>query len=269
MRVTYCHLSFTGWNERKGRAVTEVATRREYPNPPIVEVILQVAFAEPVSWSAASPGLLYSEIRKAYPAEPKAQTAIEAEINGETSNLQVGRGAQRIIYSNDEQNRRIVANETNLSVNALLPYEQWESLAERFQAAMTSYQKAIAKFTPKTVSLRYINKIVVPFKEVDLSTYFTVPIAFSHRKDAVLRNFVSRTESLCEDDGIGITVTFGSAAGHDVPEQSAFILDIDLEVPAPADADFSALCELASQLHHWENNEFESSITENSRELFR
>ncbi|SDE92351.1 TIGR04255 family protein [Mycolicibacterium neoaurum] len=249
-------------------AVAGVATRREYPNPPIVEVVCQVAFAEPVHWSAASPGLLYGEIRGEYPAEPKAQTAIEAEINGETSNFQVARGAQRFVYSNDEQNRRLVANESHLSVNALAPdYEQWDSLAERFQRAMSSFERAIAKFTPKTVSLRYINKIVVPSREVNLSTYFTVPIVVSHREGATLTNFVSRSQSLAPD-GVGITVTFGSAVGHEADNESAFILDIDLDVAAPADADFDRLCALAAELHRWENNEFESSITAKCRELF-
>lgn len=249
--------------------MTGLATRREYPNPPIVEVICQVAFAESVPWSAASPGLLYGEIRKEYPAEPKAQSAIEAEISGETSKFQIARGAQRFVYSNNEQNRRLVANENMLSVNALLPdYEQWDSLAERFKRAMSSYEKAITKFMPKAVSLRYINKIVVQSAEVDLSTYFTVPIVLSHREGAALTNFVARSQSVAPD-GVGITVTFGSAVGHDAEHESAFILDIDLEVAAPADADFERLCELATELHRWENNEFESSITDKCRELFR
>jgi uncharacterized protein (TIGR04255 family) len=109
-------------------AVTEVATRREYPNPPIVEVICQVNFAKPVPWSAATAGLLYGRIRDEYPAEAKTQTAIEATLDGGDGHFQVGRGVQRFVYSNEEQNRRLVANDSCLSVNALPPYENWDSL---------------------------------------------------------------------------------------------------------------------------------------------
>ena len=56
--------------------MTDVAPPREYPSPPIVEVICQVTFAKPVPWSAATPGLLYGRIRDDYPAEPKTEQSV-------------------------------------------------------------------------------------------------------------------------------------------------------------------------------------------------
>jgi uncharacterized protein (TIGR04255 family) len=227
-----------------------------------------VTFAEPVPWSAASPGLLYGRIRDEYPAEPKTQTAIEAAIDGESSGIQVGRGIQRYVYSNKDQNRRLVANEHSLSVNALVPYEQWESLAKRFQWALSSYEREVAKFTPRSVSLRYINRIVVPAESVDTAEYFTVPVLTTHQPDARVRGFVSRSQSSSPKTSIITTVTFASV-DHDVKEESAFILDIELEMPTPSDATFEALGKLVDQLHYWENYEFESSIKDKCRELFQ
>jgi uncharacterized protein (TIGR04255 family) len=252
----------------KGSAVTVVAQHREYPNPPIVEVICQVTFAAPVPWSAASPGLLYGRIRSDYPAEPKTQTAIEAAIDGETNGFQVGRGIQRFVYSNEDQNRRLVANEHSLSVNALLPYEQWDSLAQRFRSALEIFEDEVGKFTPRSVSLRYINRIVVPANAIDTTEYFTVPVVTTHQLDAQIQEFVSRSRSVSPDSSIVTTVTFASV-GHPVDGESAFILDIELEVPTPSDATFDALGESVGKLHYWENHEFESSITDKCRRLFQ
>jgi uncharacterized protein (TIGR04255 family) len=252
----------------KGSAdVTDVAPRREYPNPPVFEVICQVSFSKPVQWSAASPGLLYQRIRDDYPIEPKTQTAIEATIDGDEGQFQVSRGNQRFVYSNDAQNRRLVANETCLSVNALQPYENWPSLSQRFRDALAIYSQAVAEFTPATVSLRYINRIVVPGESVETTDYFNVPVVTPHQPDARVRTFVSRSESTSPETSIGTTVTFASV-GHAVEGESAFILDIDLSVAAPEDASLDKLVELAGQLHRLENHEFESSITDKCRKLF-
>lgn len=248
--------------------MTVVAPRREYPNPPILEVVCQVTFAEPVPWSAASPGLLYGRIRDAYPAAPKTQTAIEAEFEGETSGVKVGRGTQRYVYSTEDQSRKLVANELSLSVNALLPYEQWESLSKRFRSALAIYESEIAKFTPRTVSLRYINRIVVPADSIETTDYFTVPVVTTHQPGARVHGFVSRSRSTSPESSITTTVTFASI-GHDIEGEAAFILDIELEVPTPSDATFDILEDLVGQLHYWENHEFESSITDKCRELFQ
>jgi uncharacterized protein (TIGR04255 family) len=254
---------------RRSVAVTKVATRRDYPNPPIVEVICQVNFAEPVPWSAATPGLLYGRIRNEYPAQPKTQTSIEATFDQGDGDMQVARGIQRFVYSNEEQNRRLVANETCLSVNALRPYEKWDSLSQRFRTALETYRDEVAEFTPKSVSLRYINKIEVPAESIDTTEYFSVPIVTTHQPDARVHGFVSRSQSVSPRTSIATTVTFASVVGHAVEGESAFILDIELEVPTPSDASFEKLGELVGELHRWENHEFESSITDKCRELFK
>lgn len=247
--------------------MTTVAPRREYSNPPIVEVICQVTFAEPVSWSAASPGLLYSRIRSEYPAEPKAQTAIEATVDASDGQFQVSRGNQRFVYSNSEQNRRLVANENSLSANALQPYEKWDSLSGRFRAALDVYRDEFGTFTPRSVSLRYINRIIVPGVSVATTDYLNVPVVTAHQPDARVRTFVSRSESTSPQTSIETTVTFASVA-HAVEGESAFILDIELATAAPVDVNVDGLVELAHQLHKWENHEFESSITDKCRKLF-
>ncbi|WP_156166452.1 TIGR04255 family protein [Mycobacterium haemophilum] len=248
--------------------VTGVAPRQEYPSPPVHEVICQVTFADPVPWSAATPGLLYRAVQDEYPAEPKSQTAVEASFDPSDGEVQVSRGAQRFVYSNEEQNRRFVVNERCLSVNALKPYENWPSLAQRFRRALDIFEKEVAEFKSASVSLRYINRIVIQGTAIDTSEYFTVPLVTTHQPNARIVGFFGRSQSISPETSINTTVTFASVE-HSVDGESAFILDIDLAMPTPSDAGHDKLAELVNELHHWENHEFESSITDKCRKLFK
>ena len=141
--------------------------------------------------------------------------------------------------------------------------------ARRFQSALEIFEDEVGKFTPRGVSLRYINRIVVPASPIEMTEYFTVPVVATHQPDAAIEEFVSRSRSVSPDGSIATTVTFASVGRHPVEGESAFILDIELEVPTPSDATFGTLGDLVGKLHYWENHEFESSITEKCRELFQ
>jgi uncharacterized protein (TIGR04255 family) len=248
--------------------VTEAAPARiVYPHPPIVEVICQVNFAQAVAWSVATPGVLWKAIEGEYPAEPKTMAGVAASFNAVAGEFTVNPHSARFVFANREESRRLVANESCLSVNGLSPYEEWPNIASRFQRAIEAFSKSVATFTPESVSIRYINRIVIPVGELNASDYFTVPIARSHQDNAVIQGFVARSQSVVPASGVATTITFASTE-HEVEDESAFILDIDLVQPMSDGASTEELMKAAEELHRLENLEFESSITGRCRELF-
>jgi uncharacterized protein (TIGR04255 family) len=248
--------------------VTEAAPSRiVYPYPPVVEVICQVTFKEPVSWSVATPGLLWKALQADYPAEPTTLSGVQATFDGNEGEFKVNPQNARFVFSNLEQSRRVVANESCLSVNGLSPYEEWPNVASRFRHAIDRFNVSVAPFVPATVNIRYINRIVIPLVQLDLSEYFTVPIATPHQDGAVVQGFVSRSQAIIPDSGVVITITFGSAP-HGVPDEAAFILDIELTVPVTGASSTDDLIMAVNELHRLENREFESSITDKCRSLF-
>jgi uncharacterized protein (TIGR04255 family) len=238
-----------------------------YPYPPVVEVICQVTFAQAVPWSVATPGVLWKAIEDEYPAEPKTLAGVEASFDAAEGQFTVNPHDARFVFSNQEQSRRLVANASCLSVNGLSPYEQWPNVANRFRHAIDAFSKSVAAFTPASVNIRYINRIVIPTGEVDVSEYFNVPVVKSHQDDAVIQGFLARSQSVVPQTSATTTITFASTA-HSVEDESAFILDIELTQPVSGDASTDDLISAVEELHRLENREFESSITPRCRELF-
>jgi uncharacterized protein (TIGR04255 family) len=240
-------------------------SRVVYADPPVVEVICQVTFTKAVPWSVATPGVLFQAVKDQYPADPTAMSAIRTSINAKDGGeIVMDSQATRFLFSNREQNRRLVANGTCLSVNALPPYEEWPNVVARFEQASSVFRSTVGDFTPASASLRYINRIVIPESPLDISAYFTIPVVEAHHQGAAIQGFITRSQILLPAQSAQLTITFGSHE-HDVDEESAFLLDIEVAVPA----DTGNLIDTMELLHAIENVEFESSITDKCRELFK
>lgn len=253
-------------------AMPELLPRREYSSPPVVEAICQVTFAEPVPWSVATPGLLFSAIQSEYPAQPEAQSPVEATFRSNPSSADqtevlLNQGTQRFVFADATQSRRLVANHSCLSVNALPPYETWPHLVDRFRTALERFQEAVTPFVPAMLSLRYINQIKIPLTAFMPDEYFNIPVLVVHQPNAALFSFLSRAQARDTETKIQTTVTFGSIQ-HPVDDESAFVLDIELQAPVPNEFSVDELIKTIDDLHRLENHEFESSITERCRELF-
>ncbi len=238
-----------------------------YENPPVVEAICQVTFDGAVPWSVATPGVLYKALEDEYPAEPTAMGGVRTNINAAEGEIHLNPQAARYVFSNHGRTRRLVANSTCLSVNALPPYEEWPSVVARFRRALEAFSSAVSQFTPAQVSLRYINRVVVPASEINLSDYFRIPVIESHQKNAFLQGFIARSQSALPSQSAQLTITFGSN-DQAAAEECAFLLDIEVSAPVPHDATTDALIEKMGALHTIENVEFESSITDECRRLF-
>lgn len=249
-------------------AVTEATPSRVlYNNPPVVEVICQVTFADAVPWSVATPGVLYKALEDEYPADPSAMGGMTTSFNGGAGEFQIEQHVPRIVFGNREGTRRVVANNTCLSANALPPYEQWPNVIARFERALTTFRGAVADFTPASLSLRYINMVVIPEPTVAVSDYFSIPIMPSHQEDSAIQGFITRAQMKLERRGVDLTVTF---ANNDAREgECAFLLDIEVAAPIVGDPSVEQLIDTVEVLHGIENVEFESSITPKCRELFK
>lgn len=250
--------------------MADAPTRIEYANPPVAEAICQVSFASPVKWSVASPGLIYKQIESEYPASPEGQDQFQARIaGGEQGSVSLSQtGVQRFIYANNDGSRKLTANANQISVNALQPYEKWPEFRRRFRRGLEQYTAALAAFQPSSVSLRYINRIVIPDNRFDVSHYFTIPLAEAHQAGSALTGFMSRSESVLGDGVTRLTITFATLR-PEPNEASALLLDIEVVRDVAADSDLDALEAVADELHAIENNEFESSILDKCRELFQ
>lgn len=246
--------------------------RRVYPRPPIQEALCQLMFAEPLEWSIATPGLIYNALRENYPAEPDAQEELQAELRTGPQaggGFSFNRGGTRVVYKDDSGSRLAVVNQRSFSVNSLPPYEGWESLYERMRSVGNALAKAGIDCMYGSVSIRYINRIVIPSDRVELSDYFNIPILTPVGKVVATTAFLTRVQSVLSDDAT-TSITFGSVDPSDgsPTASSTFLLDIELGRRFSDPLRLEKAGAVASELKRRENEQFESLITDQAREWF-
>jgi uncharacterized protein (TIGR04255 family) len=245
--------------------------RREYPNPPIVEGLVQFSFREPITWNVAIPGRVFERLQYTYPTDPEVQGMLQAAFNPQAASdtpadFTVTQGGQRIIYRDDSKTRLIVLNDRSLSVNSLRPYEGWIRLSDRITVAIAALAEVIAFPLISEVAVRYINQIPLPMGKAT-EDYFIYDIHTARSGASYLRNFLHRVESILPD---GVTIAGTTFASGAPQTEDAFpvLLDIEYKRTLQEGLAIGAALEVAYELKKLENAEFESVITDAARELF-
>lgn len=250
--------------------MTAPGQSHRYANPPIEEGLCQITFAQPLPWSVATPGRLHEALKGAYPAEPEAQDQVAASLqlppNEAGPTFAFNRGPQRFVFKDESGTRLLIASSHTLSVNSLRPYEGWDSLRVRLREALETVTRVTGAQPVGEVSLRYINRIVVREPRFDSDTYFHLRVRTAENGHASFAGFLHRVESVLTDGVTHVTSTFATIDAP--PEENAFLLDLDFRRPNVGLMDPSSILEIADELKARENAEFESSITDATRELF-
>lgn len=246
--------------------------RPSYANPPIEEGLCQFTFAEPAPWNVATPGQLYQALSKDYPSDPELQEQLLASLEGSTApnspvTWSMDRGEGRVIYKDASASRLIVANRFTLSANSLRPYEGWPALRQRMEGACDVVLKQLREPTIGTVSIRYINRIEIDDAKFNTDEYFTVPIRTAQNSTAHIGNFMYRVESIIEDETQTALVTLATLR-DEANSLHGFLLDLEFKKVFPEPVCWQDAMECAAALKEMENAEFESHITDRTRELF-
>jgi uncharacterized protein (TIGR04255 family) len=241
-----------------------------YANPPVEEGLCQVQFSAPLAWSVATPGQLFEAVRHAYPADPEAQDQLAAsfQVQNASPTLALNRGAQRYIYKDETATRLLIASPTTLSVNSLRPYEGWSALRQRLHEAMSSLASVLPLPSISQVSLRYVNRIVVPTKAgVDTDDYFNLTVRTAEQGRASFVGFMHRVESILTDESTRVISTFATIEAPE--DQVHFLLDLEFRSSnLPETATVDDVLSVADDLKLKENAEFESCLTDKARGLF-
>lgn len=246
--------------------------RREYSNPPIEEALCQVLFQEPLAWSVATPGKLLDALEGSYPDEPEVQEQLEAAIqlqpaHNNPANVALSRKDQRYVYRDSSKTKLLLVNANQLSVNSTRPYEGWPQLRQRLADAL----QAVNRITPlkpiQQVSLRYINRIVLPAGQIDSDDYFNIRVHTADSGKTSFRAFLNRVESMFEAEGVVAITTFATLQSQEA--ESPFLLDLDFQHPNISLTAVEEVLAVADGLNRLETREFENLIKDKTRELFQ
>lgn len=211
---------------------------------------------------------MFEQIRSEYGAEPKYLTEANFELNqGLTPSVRLGSGAINTLYATESGDRRLVAGQDVLSVHTLKPYEGWEQFGPRISRGLAAYVAAADPAGIRSVSIRYINRILVPGEAFALSDYFTVAPHSPVPSTAGITGFFEQLETSYIDSPARLFRTFASA-GVD-GDKAGFVLDLQVLHEWPNEPlPIHEVEGVIEALRGRERSAFEALITEEARKLF-
>jgi uncharacterized protein (TIGR04255 family) len=248
-----------------------MAVRHKYRNDPIAEALCEIHFDPSTEWDLTLPGRFYERVKDTYGGKPRQQGVMEAgfQVGAQANNpsLQLRGGFGKFLFPTEDDLRLVGIGPDVLSVHVLKPYPFWEDFYMRIQEAVQAYQELVEPRGVRSISIRYINRVMVEGTAVDLGDYFTTAPATPPNISLTLSNFLSRIESAYTDRPARLNTTLGSV---DAPDgYSAFVLDLEVsqewaEKPLTVEEAFGEVNELRVR----ERDAFEYSITDRTREVF-
>lgn len=250
--------------------------RRRYKNPPIDEAVCEFHFRPGPDWDLTIPGKLHSVLGSEYGGKRRSQQSIDVGVeikNDEPSNLRYGQRLSKVLLFTEDQTRAVGVGPDVLSVHMLRPYQRpeapkesgWNEFRPRIATALKAYWDVADPAGVRRISVRYINRIVIPESVVRIEDYLHSAVPLVKGLPDAVNNFMSRTDYAYED-GAHLVLAQGTfpAPSGDI----GFLLDIDVySEPAGLLTQAEALAR-TDKLRALERDAFEAVITNAARELF-
>lgn len=250
--------------------------RRRYRNPPIEEALCEFRFLPSREWDLTIPGKFHLSLGDEYSGKPQEQKVVDIALNaeaGQPPKMSYGEGLAKVQLVTKDGKRQVGIGKDVLSVHMLRPYQDpshpdrsgWDEFQPRISAALDAYWKVAKPIGVLRIGIRYINKIVIPQKAVEVKKYLRCALPVVSGFPEQLRHFMSRVDYADEDD-IRIVLSQGSINAPQ--DHVGFLLDLDvIWESGDAISQDEALLR-AGNLRDRERTAFEAVITNRARELF-
>ena len=194
---------------------------------------------------------------------------------GRPPNLQYNEALASVQLVTKAGKRMVGVGPGVLSVHMLHPYQDpnkaeesgWAEFHPRIETALDAYWKVAAPDGVTRIGIRYINKIVIPQKTVEVSNYLTcaLPEASGLPDSLSLKHFMSRVEYAYQD---GVRLVMSQGLIEAPSDHVGFLLDLDVIWEGATPLVCDEALKKASELRTLEREAFETVITDKTRELF-
>lgn len=240
---------------------------RRYKNSPIVEALCEFRFEPDSPWDLAIPGLVYEKVRDIFPKRRQArQVAVGTSAGPEIGEPQV-QIMNRMQLLRDDEKAFVQVGPHLLAVNHLKPYSSWQEFVTLIKRGFSAYCDVAAPKSIHRIGLRYINRIEVLARRIELEDYFE------------FRPFVG--PNLPQEHGpfiVGIQVPYEGSrdilkielatASTKTPDNAAVILNLDYYLVKPGEVKLDYVFEWVGFAHNRVEDAFEACITDRVRQMF-
>ena len=257
-----------------------MAQRRQYKNPPIEEALCEFRFkpGQGQEWDLTIPGRLHVKLKEEYSGKPRQQKVVDVSLDahqeGKPPKLSYSEGLEKVQLLTEDGKRIVAVGQDVLSIHMLRPYQDpqqpdhsgWDEFRGRIKQALNVYWEEVQPKGVLWVSIRYINKIVIPEKAVEVENYLKCALPDVKGLPDHQNSFLSRV-GYVYDDGVQLVLSQRSIDAPP-PNQVEFLLDIDVIWANTEPVGKDEALAKASDLRKRERKAFEAVITDKARELF-
>ena len=244
-----------------------MSTRRKYANPPVVEALCEVYFADG-KWDETVPGRFFDALQPlgfavAEPVERQEAHVLMGPGVGPSAGV---RTEKRMRFRSADRTRVAQLEPGIVVVNQLRPYPTFEQWSPSVVEVAKVFATLVGAVGVMRIALRYINQIVLPGTKVDLEDWFLISPKLPPSWQDKAGSFVVRAERRVDSE-LGIILTFGSAPSGK-PDESTFTLDLYATVDLPTPEGVAGIGPRLGQAHQCIEQAFESSIKDALRTRF-
>ncbi|MDF2973676.1 MAG: hypothetical protein K0R61_4126, partial [Microvirga sp.] len=153
----------------------------------------------------------------------------------------------------------------------LAPYPGWEALREIAEVNLTGAKKVIGRRHPSRIGVRYINRIDIPWSQLDgrdLGEFLKLGVALPRDIDRGMSAYSLSVEFREKETDIKVVVRSGTVVPVLI-DHFSLMLDLDLILDRDIPGRPEGWWERLDLVRKAKNRVFEASITDKVRELFQ
>jgi len=251
-----------------------VTEREVFPNPPIIEALLDLQVTLPETIDIDKLKSYQESISDQFPGinvKKKWEGKVELKLKeGKLPEINAPEGSPTgWLFTSSDKKRVVQARLDGFTYSKLKPYDNWDNLKSEAEELWENYCEIAEPLEVKRVALRYINQIEIPLPFSDFREYLLTTPEIAPGLPQGLASFLIRfvIPSNNEKDTAIVIQEMKpiSENGKLVP----IIFDIDVFRNIKLDPQGDQIWEILEELREFKNDIFFNSITNKTRELFK
>lgn len=251
---------------------------QKYPKPPIIEAVLHVRYAAPLTDSEMKriPRLLASEYPKSTEeSEFQLEFRVEKGVPTGTPQVQVSDSGTRMLSANDQ--RIVVTRQGGMTHQGSVlygyyaPYQGWDDFVEGARFVFDALREKLGYKEMSSIGLRYVNRIDVPLNDGTPflpAEYLLAGVALPQNSvTSALRLFQGMAEIEINHDRLVSRVS-AATAQEALINHASLVFDIDIISQVDVPKKPEEFWALLGRMRDAKNDIFESGVTDKARQLF-
>jgi uncharacterized protein (TIGR04255 family) len=249
----------------------QILAKKKYKKPAVQEAIVEAKF-QYERFDAALPGQVFERIRTQFPRKKNLELVTIVLGAAETVTKPSLPPQAPVMQAWKEDESELVQFGPGIVAANRLKYTSWEEFLPAIRAILEAYISVAEPQFLTRLGTRYINRFLIPDKNVNLNDYFQIGVSVPNTFQNLQGFDLTFLHRLHGPTGISasefeIRTKFITDALKPGEIGTRFILDIDCYCLREITPNIDAIVSLATEAHDTLETIFESLLTDRTRHL--